>query len=338
MIPSTFFSVITPGKDTQPIEYQMFIKNPHFHRPPAFLGKIGNSFTVGPESRVFLWHKFYSLCGSIFIFIIQIMKVLETSEGLAISYRDSEKGEGPVIFIHGFPFDKSSWEPQFRFLKDKYRVITYDLPGFGWSSPLSGQPDIPAFAHHLIRFMDELGIGKAVVCGLSMGGYILLAAASLYPERLQALILSDTQCVADTAEAKKKRYTTIADIEKNGMEGFTSRFVPTLFSEATQQHQPDVVEQIRQTVLSAEPDSVIAALRAMAEREERCSGLGAIHQPVLVLCGEKDTLTPVSQSEFLSRHIPEAQLQIIGNAAHLPNLENSEAFNHHVENFLTRVL
>jgi pimeloyl-ACP methyl ester carboxylesterase len=97
---------------------------------------------VGPESRVFLWHKFYSLCGSIFIFIIQIMKVLETSEGLAISYRDSEKGEGPVIFIHGFPFDKSSWEPQFRFLKDKYRVITYDLPGFGWSSPLSGQPDL----------------------------------------------------------------------------------------------------------------------------------------------------------------------------------------------------
>src|ERR1041384_4358568 len=97
-------------------------------------------------------------------------------KGYRVSYEDSGKQTLPVIFIHGFPFNKSSWDPQFEFLKETHRVIIYDLPGFGGSAMPEEPISIKYFADHLIHFMDALSIEKAIVCGLSMGGYILLNA------------------------------------------------------------------------------------------------------------------------------------------------------------------
>jgi 3-oxoadipate enol-lactonase len=118
--------------------------------------------------------------------------------GITICYDDFGKGLLPIIFIHGFPFDKSSWQPQLDFLRQTHRVIAYDIRGFGNSTSGKEKESIRLFADDLIQFMDALEIDKAIVCGLSMGGYILLNAAFRYPERFEAIVLSDTQCIADS--------------------------------------------------------------------------------------------------------------------------------------------
>ena len=128
---------------------------------------------------------------------------------LQVAYHDSGAETTPVIFLHGFPFDKSAWNPQLDAISSQYRMINYDLRGFGNSDAGSENFSMDLFADDLIHFMDALQIPTAIVCGLSMGGYIILNAIDRYPERFKAIILCDTQCIADTPEGKEKRYKTI---------------------------------------------------------------------------------------------------------------------------------
>src|ERR1700749_5009267 len=128
------------------------------------------------------------------------------ANGIAVCYDDLGIGNTPILFIHGFPFDKSSWQLQLDYLKSSHRVIAYDLRGFGKSSTGNEKPSMDLFADDLVQLMNILQIDKVVACGLSMGGYILLNAVNRYTERFEAIVLSDTQCIADTSEGKEKRY------------------------------------------------------------------------------------------------------------------------------------
>jgi len=255
--------------------------------------------------------------------------------GIPMSYEDSGKHTLPVIFVHGFPFNKSMWDPQFEFLKETHRVITYDLPGFGNSGPLRAETSLTDFADNLVQFMDALKIEKANVCGFSMGGYILLNAMERYPFRFESIILCDTQCAADSKENAQKRFDTIQDIEKKGLEEFTDEFLKKVFSNHA---EIETTERMKQVILSNSPQAIIAALKAMAGRKETCSGLKNILVPTLVLCGEEDTLTPVAVSEFLFESIPNAEMHVIKNAGHLSNLEQPEIFNGHLHNFISDII
>lgn len=256
---------------------------------------------------------------------------------ISISYSDTGTDFIPLIFIHGFPFNQSSWAPQAQGLSNKARVITYDLRGFGGTTAGLAAPGMDVFADDLIRLMDKLNIAQAVVCGLSMGGYILLNALLRYPQRFKAAILSDTQCLADSKENKEKRYATIAEIEKNGLEAFAGDFVKKVFTGATLKNNPELVAETKRMITGNAPAGVTAALKALAEREETCSSLKDIALPTLVLCGKEDTLTPPSLSEYLFNAIQGARLQEIGQAAHLANLEQPEEFNRHIREFLSIV-
>lgn len=266
------------------------------------------------------------------------LELMLNVNGAATSYHDSAKKTLPVIFIHGFPFRKSCWDPQFEFLKETHRVITYDLPGFGRSSPLNTEASIAAYAEHLIKFMDGLHLEKAIVCGLSMGGYILLNAAERYTERFSAIILCDTQCLADSKENVQKRYDTIKTIEEKGPEEFAEGFLRNTLTEHTHKHRAELVENVRSMILSNNQEAVTAALRAMAGRKETCSGLKDIRIPALILCGEEDALTPASLSEFMFNHIPNAELRILPKAGHLSNLEAPDTFNDHLHNFISDII
>src|SRR5690606_5529571 len=114
-----------------------------------------------------------------------------------LSYDDVGEGSEPIIFLHGFPFGKTMWQDQVDFLQSSCRLITCDIRGFGQSTDEKTTLSIELFADDLIQFMNKLKIEKAIVCGLSMGGYIALNAIKRYPERFDALILCDTQSVAD---------------------------------------------------------------------------------------------------------------------------------------------
>jgi 3-oxoadipate enol-lactonase len=254
-----------------------------------------------------------------------------------ISYDDLGESALPVIFIHGFPFDKSMWQPQMDYLKNQYRVIAYDLRGFGKSTVVKEKASIHSFAEDLIRFMDVLQIEKAIGCGLSMGGYILLNLMPEFQDRFAAIILADTQCNADNEEAKTKRFDNIKHIMAGGMEDYIKGSIEKLCSDETLSSKDNLIEKIRNMMNATSPLVITGTLYALAKRKETCSLLSHIHIPALVLCGKEDKITPVDKSEFLHDNIPDSTLHVINGAGHLSNLEQSDEFNHQLEKFIARV-
>ncbi len=251
-----------------------------------------------------------------------------------LSYDDLGEGEVPIIFLHGFPFSKSMWRAQLEFLKTAYRVIAYDIRGFGNSKDEESVLSIDLFGDDLIRFMDKLAIEKAIVCGLSMGGYIALNACKRYAGRFKGLILCDTQCIADTPESKAKRYKLIDEIALNGTGNFTEGFLKNVFHKDSLTEKKEIVEDIRTVILSNSQHIITMGLRALAERTESCSFLGEIDIPALIICGREDLVTPLAQSEFMNHNIKGSILRIIDNAGHVSNLEQADEFNNHLLEFL----
>ena len=250
-------------------------------------------------------------------------------------YNDIGQSEVPLVFIHGFPFDRTSWYAQQDALSKEHRVITYDIRGFG-STPNDSDTrlSMEVFADDLLRFLEALKIEKAVVCGLSMGGYILMNAYKKAPEKFAALILCDTQCNADSAEAKEKRSKTIEQIQGGGLTDFAEGFVKNIFHESSFTARQERVEETKQVILQTSQQTLIGALKALANREETCSMLGDITVPTLIICGKQDKVTPPEKSEELHKGIKGSIYKTIDKAGHVSNIEQPEEFNKLISAFL----
>jgi pimeloyl-ACP methyl ester carboxylesterase len=256
-------------------------------------------------------------------------------DNISLSYTYAGEGAVPILFLHGFPFDKSMWKEQIEALKHSCCVIAIDIRGFGKSKDETTPLSIDLFADDLVSFMDRRNIEKAIVCGLSMGGFIALNAIKRFPERFEALILCDTQCIADSVEVKEKRIRAIEKIRENGADSFNNEFVKSVFHPDTLKQKPKLVDSLRSVVFANSSRTMIAGLTALAERSETCSFLEVIHVPVLVICGRADVVTPLEQSEFMHRHIKNAIFRIVENAGHVSNLEQPNEFNTYLLEFLT---
>jgi len=258
--------------------------------------------------------------------------------GNSISYMDEgDQGKMPIIFIHGFPFNKSMWENQLSVFKESHRVIAYDVRGHGNADSGTGEFSIDKFAKDLFHFMDALHLEKACICGLSMGGYIALTAVTQQPERIAALILCDTQCSADSEEGKKKRIEAIASIRENGLTEYASNSLKKLFSENSLTRKKEAVQFIEQTILNTDVETICNTLLALAGRKETCTSLHAIDIPVLILVGIEDQLTTPEAAKKMHALIPGSTLAVIDQAGHLTNLENPESFNLHLKKLLNSV-
>ncbi len=251
-----------------------------------------------------------------------------------ISYHDVGAGTIPVIFLHGFPFDKSMWNGQLESLKVSNRVIAYDIRGFGQSTDEDTPLSMDLFADDLVAFMVQLDIERAIICGLSMGGYIALNAMHRFPERFKALILCDTQCIADTPEGKKKRLKTIEQINAEGADEFNEKFTKSVFHPDSLKNKKEIVESLSAVVASNSIKVITAGLSALAERSETCVTLDNIIIPTLIICGREDEVTPLAQSEFMHQQIQGSMLAVIANAGHVSNLEQPEEFNKCLQQFL----
>jgi len=251
-----------------------------------------------------------------------------------LSYDDVGEGRTPIIFLHGYPFDKSMWQPQLDILQCSYRLIACDIRGFGKSTDEQSSLSIDLFADDLIQFMDELNINKAVICGLSMGGFISLNVTKRFPERFAALILCDTQCIADTAEVKAKRYKTINEIEADGVTKFNEGFVKSVFHHESINDKAELVAKLRSVVFTNSEHIIKLGLIALANRSETCSTLNAITIPTLIICGREDIVTPPTQSESMQANIKGSILHIIEKAGHVSNIEQPKIFNLHLLAFL----
>jgi 3-oxoadipate enol-lactonase len=254
--------------------------------------------------------------------------------GIITCYDDFGNGDIPILFIHGFPFNKSCWQPQIDFFKDTNRVIAYDIRGFGNSSCGEEEISITLFADDLIKFMDALQIKKAIVCGLSMGGYILLNAVNRYSDRFEALVLSDTQCIADSQKMKENRQKMVEQIELTGVTDFASDFVKKVFCEESLNNKTELVERTKNIILSTPAKTITKTLVALAQRQEMCTWLHKISIPVLILCGKKDSIIPFDQSKFLNNKIINSSLKEIDNAGHLSNVEQPDEFDNYLYHFI----
>jgi 3-oxoadipate enol-lactonase len=257
---------------------------------------------------------------------------------LSVCYNDEGKAGDPVIiFIHGFPFNKSMWDKQTEALKENYRVIAYDVRGHGNSDAGAENFSIELFANDLLNLMDALKIDKAILCGLSMGGYIALNAVENYPDRFDALILSDTTCTADTPEAKEKRMKTIENIKKDGVEKFAKESIKNLFASESFLTKKLEIAAVREMIVNTTEKSLCKTLRAFYERKNTCSKLHDINVPVLILVGIEDKITPPAAAQFMNEKIKESSLSIVEHAGHLSNIENPSEFNNQLEEFVSTI-
>lgn len=257
-----------------------------------------------------------------------------TVNNMNVAYDDLGEGTTPVIFLHGFPFNRTMWKEQLEALQSETRVIACDLRGFGKSEDETSFLSIDQFADDLIGFMDALRIEKAIICGLSMGGYIALNAVNRFKNRFEALILCDTQCYSDTAEAKQKRYASMDEISTDGISAFNEPFLKSVCAAKTLETKPEVIEALREMVYSTSEHSLTMGLTALAERHETCSILSNIDMPALIICGSEDAVTPPEKSEYLHEQIYGSVLRIIDEAGHVSNLEQPELFNTHILHFI----
>jgi 3-oxoadipate enol-lactonase len=243
-----------------------------------------------------------------------------------------------LIFLHGFPFNHTMWDGQAALARPYFRVLSYDQRGHGQSEAGLGQFAFESFVDDLLELMDQRKIQKAVLCGLSMGGYVALRTAERAPERVSGLILCNTRSEADTQEAKLKRAVTVKTIQEKGISEFCEGFLKAALSPETWAAQPALVEQVRHMIMGGSAEGMIGAVLAMAGRTDTTQSLSRIKVPTLIIGGEKDPIIPLDAIQSLHQKIAGSTMAIIPGAAHMSNLENPNVFNQHFQDFLKRII
>lgn len=252
---------------------------------------------------------------------------------IEIAYDDVGSGTA-IVLVHGYPFNRTMWDEQVAVLRGNYRVIRLDLRGHGESESSEGPATMNLMAQDISSILDQLGISRAVIGGLSMGGYVTLAFYHLFPARVEKLILADTRAQADTEEGKKVRAEQAQKILAEGMGGIADTMLPKLLAPETVSKRPEVVKRVRAMMLQTKPEGAAAALRGMAIREDQTVRLSEIKVPTLILVGREDAITPLADSEKMHAAIAGSRLNVIENAGHVSNIEQPKEFNSALISFL----
>ncbi len=252
-----------------------------------------------------------------------------------IRVRFDDVGTGPVVLLlHAFPLSAAMWQPQIEALRSRYRVIAPDLRGFGGSDAPPGPYSMDTLADDAAALLEHLGVSRAVVAGLSMGGYIAFAFWRRHRDRVAALVLADTRAGADSEEGRATREVNARLAEEQGAGAIADKLIPNLVAPGASQAVRDT---LRALITANSPDGIAGALRGMAARPDSSPDLPGIDVPVLIIVGEEDGLTPPVESERMAAALPDATLARIPGAGHLSNLEQPEAFNAALLAFLERL-
>lgn len=253
-------------------------------------------------------------------------------DGVEIGYDDVGTGI-PVALLHGFPHNRALWAPQMGALVDRARCIAPDFRGCGESSK-HGPFSIDQFADDIALLLRGLDIERAVVAGLSMGGYVAFALWRRHRSLVRALVLADTRAGADTAEGRAKRLELIDVARTRGSGAVADNQITGMLGKTTREKRPALIDQVHRMLESAPVDGIVGALEAMIGRIDSTATLATIDVPTLVVVGQEDVLTPVAEAELLHEAIRGSRLEVIEHAGHMSNLERPAAFNHVLSEFL----
>lgn len=228
-----------------------------------------------------------------------------------------------MVLLHAFPLEGEMFEPQWAALADRARFVVPDLRGFGRSSVAPGPSEMGAMADDVLGLMDHLGLGSAVVGGVSMGGYVALALLRADPGRVRALVLADTQTSGDDAQARSAREATAQEVLARG----SSALLPGV-SRLLGPSAPEALRtKVAGWITAGSPEGQAAAQRGMALRPDGRDILARFGGPVLVVVGADDVITPPAKAQAMADLVPGAALEVIPDAGHLASVEQPEAFN-----------
>ncbi len=227
-----------------------------------------------------------------------------------------EHGKGlPLVLLHGYPLDHTIWDGVVSRLQSQARVITPDLRGHGLSDAPQGPYTMRLMASDVAALLDRLEIQQVVLAGHSMGGYISLAFAQAYPDRLLGLGMISSQAAADTPESKAARYKTARAVEKDGV-GVVAESMPSRLTS-----QPAYIARLHELILKMKPAGVIGDLQGIAERAELSEWISQMCLPTAVIAGDADALVPLARAREMAAKMPNAVLTVIQGAGHMPMLE-----------------
>jgi pimeloyl-ACP methyl ester carboxylesterase len=253
---------------------------------------------------------------------------------LHMMFEDHGSGT-PLLLIHGFPLNREMWRPQIEDLSGVAHVIAPDLRGHGETPPSGEVSTMDLLADDCLAVLEALAIDKpAVICGLSMGGYVALAFYRRNRSRVAGLILAATRAGADSAEAKANRDRLAAQAKSDGPQAVAKAMLPKMLSPKTYSEDPDLVARVEAIMLKTSLEGMVAVLLGMKDRPDSTSGLDQISVPTLILHGADDQLIPPAEAENMHAAIKGSQLKIIPDTGHLLNLEQAEVFNLAVTDFL----
>ncbi|HEY2786296.1 MAG TPA: alpha/beta fold hydrolase [Fimbriiglobus sp.] len=254
---------------------------------------------------------------------------------MTLAFEESGSGT-PLVLLHAFPYDRGMWAPQREGLASVARVITPDLPGFGQSAPM---PDITVegMADAVAQLLDSLRLNERInLGGLSMGGYVAMAFARKYPDRLCGLILADTRGEPDDDTGRLNRGKAIEAVRTGGVAQFVDTQLPNHFSPETFAARPAIVAEAKRIASAQSVEAIIAALVALRDRPDAIAGLSGVSAPTLILVGENDAVTPPAVAETMRTRIPGSRFVRIPAAGHLSNMEQPDVFNASVREFIGR--
>lgn len=234
-------------------------------------------------------------------------------------------GDGPpVVLLHPFPTHHEFWLPAAQQLTARYRVILPDLRAHGESEAGEGPATMEKQAADLSRILDDAQVGRAVFCGVSIGGYILFEFLRRYRDRLSGLVLCCTRPQADTPDARNARLKTAQQVLELGAEWFADLMLPKLLGTTVRETRPDLVQQARRMMLRMSPQDISQVQHGMAERPDSVPTLRTINVLSLILVGEEDSIATMADGELMRQHIPGSRLLVIPKAGHFAAWEQPE--------------
>lgn len=234
--------------------------------------------------------------------------------GVDLAYHRTGRG-APLVLLHGYPLDHRIWIECLPFLAQDFDLILPDLRGFGQSTALVSQYSMTDMADDLAGLLDHLGLENAFFAGHSMGGYVALAFAKKYPQRVRGLGLVSSQAAADSPEGRERRYKTAAEIGERGVIVAVDAMTEKLSAD------PAVRETVRGLILEQKPQALMSALGAMAERAETLSSLASVDFPLVLIHGDADLLIPLDRAREILNLQPFATLMELPGAGHMPMME-----------------
>ncbi len=251
-----------------------------------------------------------------------------------IAYYDEGKGL-PVVLVHGFAGGKSYWDEVIPGLAGNYRVVAFDLPGHGESGMAKDRYPIEDMASAAKELLDKLGLEKVAMFGHSLGGYITLAFAELYPKYLNGFSLIHSTASPDTEEAKAAREQNARKVQEEGPGEFIEGLSKKLFSPDNLDVNSKEVDEVVKIGMQATVDGLVSALKAMKERPDRTYILKETELPVLLIAGEQDQIVPPEKTFTVTKQ--GVDQHVIKGAGHMSMYEKPDELVKLIYHFLSKL-